>query len=811
MRNRIWLQAVGVAVIVSSMVAATPAEENRGYRQPPAAIQAVLDAPLTPAVSLSPGRDWLIFVQPASYPSIAELAAPMLRLAGLRIDPSRYGPHRPSRYQALTLKRLSDGQEFPLAVPAKPLLGFPLWSPDGKQFAFTNTGSDGIELWVGDPQTATVRQIPGIQLNGVMGDEIQWLPAPNAGSLLCLTVPPGRTPPPATRVPEGPVIQESYGKSAPVRTFQDLLQNPHDEALFEHYATSQLMQVDLNQNRVAPVGEPSIFYIVDPSPNGLNLLVSRIRRPYSYLLPLGAFPREVEVWNLGDQTRTTLAKLPLADQVPIEGVPTGPRGHQWMATAPATILWIEALDEGDPKNKVPYRDKVVVWPAPFSSMPREVLKVEHRYNGITWAEAPGQVFLRDYDRDRRWGRTFLLNLNDEPPAPRIVWDKSVQNRYDDPGSPLMRTLPTGRQVMWQQGRTIFLSGAGATPEGELPFLDKFDLTTLKSERLFRCGLGHYEAAVAMLPGETPNFMTRYESRTEPPNYFLRAIEAGDAVKVTERRAVTSFPDPVPQVHKIRKELVSYERSDGVKLSFTMYLPPDYEPGQRRPTLIWAYPLEFNDASTAGQVSGSPNRFTRLSGSTHLFFTLHGYVVLDGATMPVVGDPETANNTFIEQVVESARAAVDKADAMGVTDRNRVGIAGHSYGAFMTANLLAHSDLFKAGIARSGAYNRTLTPFGFQNERRTLWEAPEIYTKVSPFMYAQNIKEPLLLIHGDADNNPGTFPLQTERLYHAVRGNGGNVRYVSLPHESHGYAARESIEHTLYEMLAWFDKYVKGAE
>jgi dipeptidyl aminopeptidase/acylaminoacyl peptidase len=274
--------------------------------------------------------------------------------------------------------------------------------------------------------------------------------------------------------------------------------------------------------------------------------------------------------------------------------------------------------------------------------------------------------------------------------------------------------------------------------------------------------------------------------------------------------LTHFPDPAPQLRSITKQLVTYKRADGVPLSFTLYLPANYKKGERLPTIVWAYPLEFSDAGTAGQVSGSPSHFTTIGGISQLFLVTQGYAVLDDATMPVIGDPETMNNTYVEQIVASAKAAIDKAVEMGVADRDRIGVGGHSYGAFMTANLLAHSDLFRAGVARSGAYNRTLTPFGFQSERRTLWEAPEMYMKVSPFMHADKIKHPILLIHGMADDNSGTFPIQSERLYQAIKCNGGIVRYVQLPYEAHGYLARESTEHTLYEMVSWFDKWVKNA-
>jgi dipeptidyl aminopeptidase/acylaminoacyl peptidase len=373
---------------------------------------------------------------------------------------------------------------------------------------------------------------------------------------------------------------------------------------------------------------------------------------------------------------------------------------------------------------------------------------------------------------------------------------------------LQRTLPNGERVLWQSGNSIFLAGAGASPGGDYPFLDKFDLETFKAERLFQSDKGSFESVVSLVSvdaGIGVRFITERETPAAPLNYLLRTAGA------TEATSLTYFSDPTPQLRKITKQLVTYKRADGVPLSFTLYLPPDYQPGQRLPTLVWAYPLEYNDADTAGQVSGSTNRFTTIGGSSHLFFLLQGYAVLDGATMPIVGTPETMNDTFIRQIVDSAKAAIDKAVELGVTDPNRVGVGGHSYGAFMTANLLAHSDLFRAGIARSGAYNRTLTPFGFQGERRTFWEAPDIYARLSPFMHADKIKEPILLIHGERDDNSGTFPVQSERLYQAIKGNGGNVRYVTLPFEAHGYAARESIEHTLYEMLSWFDQHVKNAQ
>ena len=298
-------------------------------------------------------------------------------------------------------------------------------------------------------------------------------------------------------------------------------------------------------------------------------------------------------------------------------------------------------------------------------------------------------------------------------------------------------------------------------------------------------------------------LKRFETKSTPPATLVRSVTDG------RRVTLTTSVDPAPQISAAKKELITYSRADGVQLSATLYTPAGWTPDKGRlPVIFWAYPREFVDPNAAGQVSGSPQKFTAVNGPTHLLLLTQGYAILDDPSMPIVGPGETANDTYIEQLVASAKAAVDKVVAMGVADPNRIVAGGHSYGAFMTANLLAHSDLFRAGIARSGAYNRTLTPFGFQNEQRTFWDVPQIYSRMSPFNHANLIKEPVLLIHGEADDNSGTFPIQSERFYVALKGHGATVRYVTLPNEAHGYAARESVLHTVAEMLNWANEWTR---
>jgi dipeptidyl aminopeptidase/acylaminoacyl peptidase len=768
------------------------------YQKPPKVVADILDAPPIPSVSVSPTRDYLAIIESARYPSIAEVAEPMLRLAGLRINPKTNGPSRQSRVVGIAFQKIDGGRPKPLAIPDGAKFSTPVWSHDGKRFAVTNTTDQGIELWLGKVADSTVWKVDGVKLNAALGPAVEWL---NSNELLVKLIPEKRGESPKPPVaPLGPVVQESSGKAAPVRTFQDLLQNAHDEALFEYHGTAQLAVVSTDGN-LTNIGTPSILTGFDASPDDKYLLVSRLKRPFSYLYPYSAFPEVTEVWDRFGKVVRTVADAPLQDQVPIEGVPTGPRGVRWVPTEPAVLTWVEALDGGDPKKKVPHRDELFTLAAPFTSQPTSVYKVEHRYRGTGFLEN-GNWLVSDYDRDRRWTRTVAIDPRDPSFQPVTVFDRSVQDRYNDPGTPVTTPLPNGQRVIRLTDGFMLLSGTGATPKGEFPTLTRFKPVAKTKEVVFRCADGLYETATAF-DDTGAKLLIRRESPTEPPNYFLR-IDG----KETQ---ITKNVDPFPELRKVKRQLVTTKRADGVSISFTLYVPPDVKEGEKLPTVFWAYPREYNSADTASQVSGSPNRFVTPSGFSHLFFLTQGYAVMDEVSMPVVGKPENANDNFIDQLVMNAKAAIDKACEIGPIDRDRIGIGGHSYGAFMTANLLAHSDLFRAGIARSGAYNRTLTPFGFQNERRTFWEAPEVYGKMSPFNSAQKVNEPLLLIHGQADSNPGTFPVQSERMYQAVRGNGGVVRLVLLPHEDHGYLAKESIEHVLAEQIGWFDKHVKNAK
>ena len=810
--------------------AAAPAPERpaapevaSGYDKPPQNILDVMHAPSPPRPYPNPQDDTLLMVSWQDYPPMSRVATPFLRLAGVRVETKNHSRHdTPGGYgitpcaSTYALARVADGSEVSIALPPGACAGRPSWSANGKRFAFQNITPDSVELWVGDASNGEIHRVPGVKLNPMLGSTVQWVAADNA--LVVKLVPDGLgAPPPAPVVPNGPSIQETNGQKGQSSTYEtrDTLTSKHDEDLFDYYAAVQLAVVDATSGAVTPVGKVGLYDDVDVAPDGEHILVEAIHKPYSYVTTYDHFPREVAVLDRTGGAVHPVASLPLFDRVPVQGVPTGPRDFSWRATDPATLVWAEALDGGDWNVKVPARDKVMLSKAPFTGQPSEIERTEQRYGGFSWSEKPAVALLREYDENRHWTRTFVVDVDDTTAKRRLLWDHSTDEHYKDPGWPVYRELPNGSWVLRQDGNSIYLSGDGSSPDGDRPFLDRFDLATQKTERLFRSDKTAFEWFVGFTGNDTHAFLTWHQSPTDPPNAFERTLGAhvappadGEAAFASSTRAVTHIADPTPAVRAIKKRLVKYKRKDGVDLSFTLYTPPDYKEGTRVPAILYAYPLDYADASKAGQVTGSEQTFTRLRD--YRLLLLAGYAIIDDASFPIVGDPKKAYDTYLEQLVADAKAAVDKAVELGVVDPDRLGVTGHSHGALMTANLVAHSDLFRAGAATSGSYNKTLTPFGFQNERRSVWEAQSVYLKVSPFFYADKLKTPLLIVHGEDDANPGTTPLQATKLYEAIRGNGGTARLVMLPHEPHWYTARESNEQLLYEEVRWFDKYVKNA-
>ncbi|MBC8069549.1 MAG: S9 family peptidase, partial [Deltaproteobacteria bacterium] len=810
------LLALGL-VLPWLLVSAARADEGTSYKRAPAEIGGVLDAPTPPSAMVGATGKHVLLYRTLRYPPIAELAAPMLKLAGVRLHPRNNASQGTSHAVELMLQPLPSGTPRQVKLPVGARIETISSNADDTMIALTNVTADSVELWVVDVATAEARKIRGVHVNAVLGGAVTWLA--DQRTLLVKTVPKRRPAAPSEApAPPGPrtVHSKQVARASSTYESRDLLRTPHDGDLFEHYATSQLVAVELPSGRVRMLGAPAVLDTVSPSPDGKLLLVRRVQRPYSLTRAWWRFPATVELWDTRGNLVERLVEQPMADAVPIDGVPIGARNHHWRPTAPASLLWLEALDGGDTHAPAKQRDRVMV--EPVGKPATELLRTTQRYAGLEWIEGGGQALLHEVDVDAHRRITRLVDVDAAgKPSSKLVWDRSYDDRYGDPGSPVYRVLPSGVAVVRREGDAIFLSGAGATAGGNRPFLDRLNLGGLTTERWFRSDRDALESFVGGLDPGKGTFLTRRQSPTDPPNLQLRTLGGnvegpakGESARSSRSVALTHFADPAPILRTISKQLITYQRADGVPLSFTLYLPPGYKAGTRLPTIVWAYPLDYTDAKAAGQVRASPQEFTSVGGSSPVFLALAGYAVLDDAAMPVIGPSDGAYDSFVEQVRANAEAAIDKAVELGVTDRDRVAVMGHSHGALMTANLLIYTDLFRAGIARSGAYNHTLRPFGFQNEHRTLYEAERTYLRISPVLHADQVDEPLLIIHGEIDANPGTTPQQSEKLFEAVRGTGGTARLVMLPHESHGYVARESIEHVLAETIEWLDTHVKEA-
>ncbi|RYY88593.1 MAG: S9 family peptidase [Chitinophagaceae bacterium] len=783
------------------------AQDGLSYQLPPKAIADLLLAKPTPGVSTDDKAQWMLLSERNSYPSVEELGQPELRLAGLRLNPNNFGPSRATYGSGFRLKHIPSGTEYAISgMPANALTGAASWNPSQNKVAFLNTSADRIDLYVIDIATRKATRINRQPVNATLGAAFTWA---DDNTILYKAATASASAAPKKRVtPKGPAVQENKGKAAPSATFQDLIKTPYDEELFAFYATSQLTQ--WKGGVETKIGAPAIYTTFSLSPDKNFLLTRTIQKPFSYLVTAGGFPSIVAIQNRQGQVVKTIATLPSS-----EGTPSGydntqnvPRAFDWRDDEPATITWAQPLDSGLIRKQVPHHDAVYALSAPFTGTPKELFKTEMRYRGTQWGNA-SLAIVEEGLRAKQLTRAHRYN----PASGTLdkLFELSSNDLYNNPGSAVTHRNQWGRNVILtvDGGNKILLNNAvGASPKGDLPFLAKYDLNTKSSEILWRCPEGQYEYVADVVDPLKLVVLTRRETQQAAPNYYLRDLKAN-----TEK-ALTAFANPYPGLQGVTKQKVSYKRADGVDLTGDLYLPAGYDKAKQGPlpVIIWAYPREYNQASDAAQVRGSQHRFTTVSWASPIFWVTQGYALLDNAEMPIVGkEGKRPNDNFRDQLIMNAEAAIHKLSELGVGDSTRVAVGGHSYGAFMTANLLAHTKLFKAGIARSGAYNRTLTPFGFQNEERTYWQARELYTEMSPFTYADKIKTPLLLIHGDSDDNPGTFPINSERLYNAVKGHGGTVRYVSLPYEAHSYRGKENLLHMLWEQNQWLEQYVKSPQ
>ncbi len=781
------------------------AQENLDYQKPPKEILDLVDYERPPSVSMDSKKEYMLFSYRDTYKTLNDLNQEELRLGGLRINPVTNISSTVTYINNIKVRKFKDKDEVQVkGLPQNPSIANLSWSPDETKIAFTNTAATGVELWILDLATAEAKKISDATLNANMGNPISWFR--DSKSLLVTFLPKNRKALIDTKVslPTGPIISTADGKASQNRTYQDLLKNPSDEANFETLITSEIYKVSLTGTKTLYL--PAGLYTDESfSPDGNYVMISVLEKPFSYVVPLSRFPNKTAVYDLTGKPVKVVNEVPLNETLPkgFMAVRTGKRSMNWRSDEPATLVYVEALDGGDPAQKVEFRDEVFTWKAPFDKPATSLVKTEQRYSGIIWGNEKLAV-LNDQWYDTRSTRRFVFDPSSKA-APTLISDRNSQDIYSNPGSFETVRNQFGRYVLAVEEGKSFLIGPGHTKEGQFPFIDEFDWKTLKTNRIYQSALtDKLENIIEVKDFKNGEVLVMIQSATEYPNYFIRNLK-----KRIAPVQITNFKNPFEGLNNLHKEVIKYKRKDGVELSGTLYLPAGYDKKEKLPLLIWAYPQEFVDKNSAGQSALNPNQFTFPSYGSFVFWATRGYAVLNDAAFPIVGeDGKEPNDSFVEQLVANAEAAIKAVDDLGYIDTKRVGVGGHSYGAFMTANLLTYSDLFAVGIARSGAYNRTLTPFGFQREQRNYWDAPDVYNRMSPFMNAHKMKTPMLLVHGEADNNPGTFTLQTERYFQALKGLGAPARMVILPKESHGYAAKENILHLLWEQDQFLEKYLK---
>lgn len=789
------------------LVSQVHAQENTKYQKPPAEILDLVDIQVAPSVFMDQRREFMVLASRDAYKSIAELSQEELRLGGLRIDPKTNIGSRVTYFNKVQLKDIATDKVIEVkGLPAQPRLTNFTWSPDQRKIAMTNTGAEGVEVWVLDMASATAKRLTAARVNANLRYAISWFEDGN--SLLVKMISQDRKPLINTEesIPSGPTISSNDGQKAQNRTYQDLLKTKDDEFNFEQLALSELYRVFLDGKKEKWLGS-GMYGKVDFSPDGNYVMVSTVEKPFSYLVPYSRFASKTTIYTKDAKKVETVVEVPLIEDLPQGFMATreGRRNFDWRDDRPSTLVFTMALDGGDPKTEADFRDEVFELEAPFNGEARSILKTVNRYSYIEWATEDVAI-AHDFWWPTRNIKTYVFNPAKSSQKPKVISDRNYQDRYSDPGRFVRRRNAMGSYVVVMEKGKAFLTGDGYTEDGQFPFVDEMDLKSGKKQRLYQSPYTDKVEDIRDYDPEKNEILVRVESPKEYPNYYFKNLKKGDA------RQLTHFENPFKGIEDVHKEVIKYKRDDGVELSGTLYLPVGYdkEKKEKMPMILWAYPTEFKDKSTAAQSTKNPNEFTYPYYGSMIYWVARGYVVLDGASFPIVGEGDTEpNDSFRKQLVANAKAAIDAVDKLGYIDRNRVAVGGHSYGAFMVANLLSHSDLFAAGIARSGAYNRTLTPFGFQSEERSYWEAPDVYNTMSPFMHADKMKTPLLLIHGEADNNSGTYPMQSERYFNALKGLGATVRLVILPKESHGYRGKESILHMLWEQDQWLEKHVKN--
>lgn len=837
---------------------------TESYVRPPEVIERLVTAPRHLNVSLtqpSPDRRHFLKTQSEGLPSVEAFGKPHLYFAGLQVDPAANRARNLTTRGAAGLELIdaTTGESTRIETPKNATVSSPAWSPDGRQLAYIANFETASHIYVADVATGKSTQLTRTPLLATTVSTVDW--SGDGKSVVAVLVPDNRKPEPRRPpVATGPQVRVWMdGQKSPQRNFWSLLEDPFDQELLEWFVTGQLALIDAKTRAVKKIGAPAMIRSVDVGPEGKFFRVTTMRKPFSYVVQYNSFGTTEEIWDAEGKILAEVAKRDLREAPDTSGGGgfgrgggDGPkRGLAWMPDGQG-MYFIEAQpgarrDSGDAPAAGAGRaggagrggaagggnrpDRVVRWNAPFGPNDTTVL---YRHNGplasVLFTDDAKMLFGAATTGGQ--GELFAVKL-DEPTRRHTIQRQRAWNGglgggggrgggragggaddslafYATPGNLMTRRGTRGGQVaMMSSDSAVFLQGTRYFPnyleQAPREFIDKVVIATGQKTNVFTGAADMYEDVAAALDDDLNRVIVIRESPKQVPDSWLRDMKTGQLTKLTNNR------DYTPEYTNAVRRRVVVSRPDGIRFVTNVTLPSDWREGTRLPAFFWFYPYEYTSQSEYDRTlrNYNANRFPSGGTRTMEYLTTQGYAVVN-FNPPIIGEQGRMNDNYVADLRMNLYAVIDELDRQGWIDRNRLGIGGHSYGAFSTANAMVHTPFFKAGIAGDGMYNRTLTPNGFQSERRDLWEGQDTYLEMSPMLHVDQMQGALLMYHGMEDQNVGTAPISSIRMMQALRAQGKNSSLFMYPYEDHGPATLETNLDLWARWTAWLHIYVKNA-
>ncbi|MDQ2666797.1 MAG: prolyl oligopeptidase family serine peptidase [Gemmatimonadota bacterium] len=863
-------RALGLILLAAARLSAQQSVEadkallaTERYIRPPAEVAKLVTAPRQLNSTLtqqSPDKAHFLVVHGEGLGIEAKFAKPHYYFGGLQVD------YRANRLRSFTSRgqrsfEIVDalsGARVSVKAPEGTTMSSPSWSPNGMQLAYFVNFDDASYVYVADARSGASRRLSGRAALPVLSTSLAWTPDGNA--VYSVMIPSPRMPMPKEAIEaEGPIVRMTGGAKNKTPTYASLMQTPLEKAQLEYYATGQLARVDM-KGVVKAIGAPALIDSIDVAPDGEYLRVGLIQKPFSYLVPVTAFGAHEELWSSDGRVIATLTRRPLRESDASGGddaasgrggaasdsakraftwAPSGGLAYLAQDPAPrrargavATAAPVTDSSDAAPTDSArgPRRkDRLFVWSAPFvAGSAKPVAESDNRIAGFVYTADGKWVLLSEVAGTAT--HTYAIQPSD--PSKRHTIFRAVGAQagfgggrgaggggrggasddafYANPGTVVLRQTAGGRTaVVSADGKSVFLEGThyakDAANVAPRTFVDKVDLATGTKTRLFESDTALFESAPVPVDNDFSKFVVTRETEKVVPDQWLRDRNTGQLKQLTENKDVT------PDVTGMTRRSIQVTRADGKTLWVNVTFPPGYREGTRLPAMFWFYPYEYADQESYDHTKRTLNKhkFPTAAPRSIEIMATQGYAIVQ-PDIPIFGTAGRLNDNYVNDLRNGLTAVIDELDKRGIIDRGRLGIGGHSYGAFSTVNAMVNLPYFKAGIAGDGNYNRTLTPNGFQSERRDLWEARETYLAMSPFLYADRLQGALLMYHSLEDQNTGTDPSNSVRLFHALQGMGKQASLYMYPYEDHGPLIEETLLDQWGRWVAWLDLYVKNA-